>query len=150
MTGAAHAFHWNHVQPVVGVDQIGVDGRVDSIDDVGDLRELLWKEVPGSRTEITALEKRSAEHAAEYGGEPFIGEYQLISEVFWWEVFEPALRSDDRRVIDQCLGVMEILLTRSSHLVHEAVLIRVVRHLKKFPEVREHAGDALIAALDQE
>ncbi|MFC5747476.1 hypothetical protein [Actinomadura rugatobispora] len=120
---------------------------MDSIKDVEGLRSLLWNEVPEARSAIKALDQRCAEIASEYGEEPFVGVYEYISEIFWWEVFEPALKRGERQVVDRCFRIVEILLEKSDNFIREAVLIRVVVHLQELPSVRILAGDNLLKEL---
>lgn len=117
------------------------------IGDADALKERLWNEFPEARAGIEELERREREFFSEYGEALFVGVYDYISEIFWWEVFEPALRRGDDGLIERCTRFAEVLLGSSSELIREAVDIRVVSHLERWPVVLGFAGPKLHAKL---
>lgn len=55
--------------------------------------------------------------------------YSVVSELFWWEIFEPALRQSDADQVAASFEVVEDLLTRGSPRIKDAVRIRVTPYL---------------------
>ncbi|MFC5183592.1 hypothetical protein [Actinomadura harenae] len=102
--------------------------------DVATLRDFLRSEVPEVQAPLAAWEQREIAWAAEYETEPFLDNvYGLISEVFWWEVFEPAVSAADVPVLERCYAVTEALLTCTvtpSNMIRECVCIRVLKYLR--------------------
>ena len=117
------------------------------IGDVDALRERLLNEFPEAGVGLEELDRRKREFFSEHGEELFVGVYDYISEIFWWEVFEPALQRGDDDLIERCARFVEVLLGSSSELIREAVDIRVVSHLERWPVVLGFAGSKLRAKL---
>lgn len=115
--------------------------------DADAIKERLWKEFPEARVGLEQLERRRKEFLAEHGEALFVGVYDYISGIFWWEVFEPALRRGDDGLIERCARFVEVLLESSGELIREAADIRVVSHLERWPVVLRFAGPKLHAKL---
>src|SRR5262245_40652595 len=49
-----------------------------------------------------------------------VNAYTLISEIFWWGIFEPALVAGDDKTIRCCFRVMEELLASDDQSIREA------------------------------
>ncbi len=80
--------------------------------DVATLREFLRSELPEARPVLAAWEAKEIADAADHDREPFLDNvYGVMSEVFWWEVFEPAVSKSDVPVLERCYAVTEALLT---------------------------------------
>ncbi|MDR8413600.1 hypothetical protein MTP10_33295 [Nonomuraea sp. 3-1Str] len=100
--------------------------------DVATLREFLRSELPAARPVLAAWEVKESADAADYDREPFLDNvYGLMSEVFWWEVFEPAISKTDVPVLERCYAVTEALLTCDdpSNMIRECLIIRVLKYL---------------------
>jgi len=101
--------------------------------DVATLREFFRSELPEARPVLAAWEAEEIADAAYYDREPFLDNvYGLMSEVFWWEVFEPAVSAADVPVLERCYAVTETLLMCAdtpSYMIRECVIIRVLKYL---------------------
>jgi hypothetical protein len=115
--------------------------------DSGSFRDYLWERLPESRPVIQQIEADATAEAEEYGSEFFVGVYGYVSEVYWWEVFEPALQQDDRALVARCLEVCEAVLSGSDDLLKEAFGIRVLPHLLSWHNYTKGAGPCLVREL---
>lgn len=81
-------------------------------------------------------------------GEGAVLTFGLVSECFWWGIFEPALRAHDVSLVRRCLQFTEHLLDEGDGVIRDALAIRVLDYLvdpswhevvRKYagPEVRE-------------
>lgn len=62
-------------------------------------------------------------------GEGAVLTFGIVSECFWWGIFEPALRRHDVPVIDRCLQVTERLLDEGDQVIQDALAARVLDYL---------------------
>ena len=115
--------------------------------DSGSFRNYLWEMLPESRPVIQQIEADATAEAEEYASEFFVGVYGYVSEVYWWEVFEPALQQDDRALVVRCLEVCEAVLRGSDDLLKEAFGIRVLPHLLSWQNYTKDAGPCLVREL---
>lgn len=69
---------------------------------------------------------------AEYSDTPGLAAYSYVSEVFWWGVFEPALRTQNDEVkVERCFAALEHMLSSPDQQVRDAAGIRVTPYLLK-------------------
>ncbi|QNE21786.1 hypothetical protein F1D05_32530 [Kribbella qitaiheensis] len=62
-------------------------------------------------------------------GEGAVLTFGIVSECFWWGIFEPALRVHDVDVIVRCLRVAERLLDEGDQVIQDALVVRVLDYL---------------------
>jgi hypothetical protein len=62
-------------------------------------------------------------------GEGAVLTFGIMSECFWWGIFEPALREVDVPVIKRCLQVTERLLGEGDQVIRDALSVRVLDYL---------------------
>lgn len=103
-------------------------------------RNYLWATFPESHSLILEIEAEERELAEAQGSEPFMSVYDYVSQVFWWEIFEPALKRDDEALVVRCYGLVEDVLETADDLLAEAVDIRVLSHLTGWRESWKFAG----------
>jgi hypothetical protein len=82
------------------------------------LPTYLADQFPAAAADIERVDRESPDI-------PAVNAYTLMSEVFWWGIFEPALTTSDEAVIRQCFDVLEELLASNDQNVREAAGIRV-------------------------
>lgn len=103
-------------------------------------RNYVWDTFPESRPLISEIEAEEQELADSRDSEPFVGVYDYVSQVFWWGIFEPALKCDDEALVVRCYGLVEDVLETADHLLAEAVGIRVLPYLIGWRESWQFAG----------
>lgn len=96
---------------------------------------------------LEELERRRREYEEEHHEEFYLSAYTYVSEVFWWEVFEPALASGNLEPIGRCVKFMELLVGSPDDLVREATDVRITPRLYQWPIVGQLAGPLLSAKL---
>ncbi|WP_441294965.1 DUF7674 family protein [Kribbella pratensis] len=77
---------------------------------------------PSSEESLSALIR-------ERPGEGAVLTFGIVSECFWWSIFEPALRANDVDAIKRCLEVTERLLDEGDSVIQDALSIRVLDYL---------------------
>jgi hypothetical protein len=111
-------------------------------------RDFLWAKLPESHQLIRDVETVD-DSAGEHGG--FVGIYSYTSVVFWWGVFEPALRQNDSEVVERCISIInevfegrELFSKGEIDLVRESLLVRVMPFLvANWPQFRDYASRIL-------
>ncbi|GAB3275299.1 hypothetical protein GCM10027589_00340 [Actinocorallia lasiicapitis] len=73
--------------------------------------------------------------------------YGVMSEVFWWKIFEPALKLGDGEMISRCFAVTEALLSEGTEFMRECAIIRVIPYLAGFEATQHLAGPATLSVL---
>ncbi|MFF1820712.1 hypothetical protein ACFVWG_25625 [Kribbella sp. NPDC058245] len=71
-------------------------------------------------------------------GEGGVLAFGVISECFWWSIFEPALRARDFVTIERCFQFADLLAEQGDQLLQDAISIRVLDYLFE-PSWREIA-----------
>jgi hypothetical protein len=77
-----------------------------------------------------------------------IAAYGLLSEVFIWGIFHPAVKQRDAATIERCYEVVEELLASPDVNLHDAVAIRVIPYMSARPwrEFTQQAAGARLAS----
>ncbi|WP_148256535.1 DUF7674 family protein [Kribbella flavida] len=105
----------------------------------GQLPSLLVEWFPSAAETVrTLIEERPGEGA--------VLTFGIVSECFWWGIFEPALRADDVVAIERCLQVTERLLDEGDQVIQDALSARVLDYLidPSWQEVvRQYSGPKL-------
>jgi hypothetical protein len=86
------------------------------------LPSLLVEWFPSAEESVGALIRERA-------GEGAVLTYGIVSECFWWDIFEPALRARDVLLVVRCLQLAELLLKSGDSVIQQALGIRVVEYL---------------------
>lgn len=86
------------------------------------LPSVLVEWFPSSEESLSALIR-------ERPGEGAVLTFGIVSECFWWSIFEPALRANDVDAIKRCLEVTERLLDEGDSVIQDALSIRVLDYL---------------------
>jgi hypothetical protein len=86
------------------------------------LPPILVEWFPSAEETVRAL-------ARERSGEGAVLTFGMISECFWWDIFEPALRGHDVPAIRRCLQLTERLLDEGDQVVQDALAVRVLDYL---------------------
>lgn len=86
----------------------------------------------------------------ERSGEGAVLAFGIVSECFWWGIFEPALRGHDVAVIKRCLQLTERLLDEGDGVIQDALAARVLDYLfdPSWQEtVRQYSGPTVRSIL---
>ncbi|WP_155127971.1 hypothetical protein [[Actinomadura] parvosata] len=94
-----------------------------------DFRAYLRRRLPEARPLLAAMEAEEAEDAAEAPGMAPADAYGVMSVIFWWGVFEPALRAGDERLAAECFGIVEELMRDADENLAQVLYIRVLEWL---------------------
>ncbi|MEU1387778.1 MULTISPECIES: hypothetical protein [unclassified Nonomuraea] len=98
----------------------------------GDFRSFLQECIPETRPLFAEMAEEEAEHAGEMCNQRDAmpaGAYEIMSEIFWWGIFEPALRDGNERLLATCYGTVEDILRRGDEDLVTCLEIRVVEWL---------------------
>jgi hypothetical protein len=87
-----------------------------------ELPSVLLEQFPSSEDALRSLTDQRQ-------GEGAVLAFGIISECFWWGIFEPALQANDVELIERCLQFTERLVSEGDSVIQEAVGIRVLDYL---------------------
>jgi hypothetical protein len=76
-----------------------------------------------------SAEERVSILIRERPGEGAVLTFGIVSECFWWDIFEPALRVRSVLAIERCLQLTELLLEEGDSVIQDALGIRVLEYL---------------------
>ena len=93
------------------------------------IRSILWTRLPESRLHLQEFEADEQAELDEHQRPFGLRCWSYLSEIFWWEVFEPALTVGDDELATRCFAVVEELIELGNPDVDEPLDIRVVEHL---------------------
>ncbi|RCG32610.1 hypothetical protein DQ384_03710 [Sphaerisporangium album] len=116
-------------------------------------RTYLWDHLPEARGLLQTIAEEETEEAAELEvplKEVEAGTYELVSRVYWWGVFHPALERRDEKEVERCYAVLEDLLRHGDENLVQCLEVRVVAWLASadwVSESRVYAGERLRARL---
>jgi hypothetical protein len=87
-----------------------------------ELPSILVEWFPSSEESVNALVR-------DMPGEGGVLTFIILSECFWWKIFEPALRASDPNMIERCFQATERLLVEGDSVVQDALSVRVLEWL---------------------
>lgn len=119
------------------------------MDDSNRVRRAIWEHVPELRGSFVEYERKSVQDDLERGIEPYVGAYELVTDVFVRPYLLPLLddADSDEAAIERCARAVEYLLEAHSSYLDDLVGIRIVEPMLYEPErwrrMRQHAGPLL-------
>lgn len=87
-------------------------------------------EVEALFEEVERGEREAALDAGISVEEVDTGTYGIMSDVFWWGVFHPALERGDVRLLRDCYAIVEEIIRDGDRNLLECLRIRVVSYLE--------------------
>ncbi|MFI6681535.1 hypothetical protein [Kribbella sp. NPDC050470] len=111
----------------------------DAVMTYDELPSILMGWFPSSKAALDEVIRERADEGA-------VLAFGIVSECFWWGIFEPALRLRDLEMIERCLRLTEHLLDEGDTVIHDAVIIRVIEYLFDptwYETVLQYAGPAV-------
>lgn len=92
-------------------------------------RGYLRNRLPEARPLLAEMEAKEAEYAEEEGDSTPTDAYGVMSEVFWWGVFEPALRGAEEELVSRCFEIVDEILRWGDDNLIQTLHIRVLEWL---------------------
>ena len=120
-----------------------------------DFRCYLEVDLPESRPLLEEVEQREEDEARDMGiilDAARVGTYGIMSDVFWWGVFQPALEHGDTKLLRKCYAVVEELIQNGDQNLLTCLQIRVVPYLESVEWMStslEHGGPGLRSMIEK-